>query len=75
MMYPGQVLTRMQILDHVWGQDFLGSPNIIEVYIRYLRLKIEAGYPRRLIQTIRGVGYVLRVWDCKLVCVKGQNKI
>jgi DNA-binding response OmpR family regulator len=61
MMHPGQVLTRMQILDHVWGQDFLGSPNIIEVYIRYLRLKIEAGYPRRLIQTIRGVGYVLRV--------------
>lgn len=60
MMHPCQVLTRLQILDHVWGQDFLGNPNIIEVYIRYLRLKLEARCPRRLIKTVRGVGYVLR---------------
>ncbi len=61
MMYPNQVLTRSQILDNIWGFDFMGDSNIIEVYIRYLRLKLEADHPIRLIQTVRGVGYVLRV--------------
>jgi DNA-binding response OmpR family regulator len=54
------VLTRQQILEHVWGYDFTGDSNIIEVYIRYLRLKIEGPGEKRLIQTVRGVGYVLR---------------
>ncbi|NJL00327.1 MAG: response regulator transcription factor [Spirulinaceae cyanobacterium RM2_2_10] len=58
--HPKQVLTRDQILDRVWGYDFMGDSNIIEVYVRYLRLKLEAEGESRLIQTVRGVGYVLR---------------
>lgn len=58
--HPRQVLTRDQILERVWGYDFMGDSNIIEVYIRYLRLKLEAQGEPRLIQTVRGVGYVLR---------------
>jgi two-component system, OmpR family, response regulator MprA len=57
---PRQVLTREQIYDRVWGYDFGGESNIIEVYVRYLRGKLEAGGESRLIQTIRGVGYALR---------------
>lgn len=55
-----QVLSREQILTQVWGDDFNGDSNIIEVYIRYLRLKLEAQNEKRLIQTVRGVGYVLQ---------------
>ena len=58
--HPRQVLTRDQILERVWGYDFMGDSNIIEVYIRYLRLKLEADREKRLIQTVRGVGYVLK---------------
>ncbi len=57
---PRQVFTREQILNHVWGYDFLGDSNIIEVYIRYLRLKLESPEQPRLIHTVRGVGYSLR---------------
>ena len=60
LSHPRQVLTRDQILETVWGYDFMGDSNIIEVYIRYLRLKLEAAQEKRLIQTVRGVGYVLR---------------
>lgn len=60
MSYPQQVLTREQILKNVWGEDFQGESNVIEVYIRYLRLKIETKGRKRLIQTVRGVGYVLK---------------
>ena len=55
-----QVLTRDQILERVGGYDFMGDSNIIEVYVRYLRLKLEAEKEKRIIQTVRGVGYVLR---------------
>lgn len=58
--HPRQVLTRDQILERVWGYDFMGDSNIIEVYVRYLRLKLEEQKEQRLIQTVRGVGYVLR---------------
>ncbi len=58
--HPRQVLRRDRILETVWGYDFMGDSNIIEVYIRYLRLKLEANNEKRLIQTVRGVGYVLR---------------
>ncbi len=58
--HPRQVLTRDRILETVWGYDFMGDSNIIEVYIRYLRLKLEADGEKRLIQTVRGVGYVMR---------------
>ncbi len=60
MENPREVLTRDQILENVWGYDFMGESNVIEVYIRYLRLKIEQEGEKRLIQTVRGVGYVLR---------------
>lgn len=60
MRHPQQVMTRHQILEQVWGYDFSGDSNIIEVYIRYLRLKIEANNSKRLIHTVRYVGYVLR---------------
>jgi DNA-binding response OmpR family regulator len=60
LSHARQVLTRDQILEQVWGYDFIGDSNIIEVYIRYLRLKLEAEGESRLIQTMRGVGYVLR---------------
>lgn len=60
LSHPRQVLTRDQILEKVWGYDFMGDSNIIEVYVRYLRLKLEANNESRLVQTVRSVGYVLR---------------
>ena len=60
LRHPRQVLTRDQIFDRVWGYDFGGESNIIEVYVRYLRQKSEAEGEPRLIHTVRGVGYVLR---------------
>lgn len=60
MRHPRQVLTRDRILEEVWGYDFMGDSNIIEVYIRYLRLKLEENNEKRMIQTVRGVGYVMR---------------
>ncbi len=60
LQYPRQVLNREFIYDKVWGYDFGGESNIIEVYVRYLRSKLEAGNRTKLIHTVRGVGYVLR---------------
>ncbi len=60
MRHPRQVLTREQILEKVWGYDFMGESNVIEVYIRALRLKLEVTNPKRLIHTVRSVGYVLK---------------
>ncbi|MEM8675516.1 MAG: response regulator transcription factor [Cyanobacteria bacterium P01_G01_bin.67] len=60
MSNPQQVMTREEIIENVWGYDYRGESNVIEVYIRYLRLKIESQNHKRLIQTVRGIGYVLR---------------
>ena len=60
LRHPNHVLTRDVIFDRVWGYDFGGESNIIEVYVRYLRQKLEAGGEPRLIHTLRGVGYILR---------------
>lgn len=60
MRHPRQVLVRDRILEEVWGYDFGGEDNVLEVYVGYLRKKTEAGGEPRLIQTIRGVGYALR---------------
>lgn len=54
------VLSRDKILNEVWGYDFLGETNIVDVYIRYLRSKIDDGYENKLIHTVRGIGYVLK---------------
>jgi two-component system response regulator MprA len=63
MRHPRQVLTRDVIFDRVWGYDFGGESNIIEVYIRYLRQKLEEDGEPRLLHTVRGMGYVLREPD------------
>jgi two-component system, OmpR family, response regulator MprA len=60
MRHPRQVLTREVIYDRVWGYDFGGESNIIEVYVRYLRQKVETAGESKLLHTVRGVGYVLR---------------
>jgi len=60
LRHPKQVLTREVIFDRVWGYDFGGESNVLEVYIRYLRQKLEGEDEPRLIHTVRGVGYVLR---------------
>ena len=60
LRHPRQVLTRDVIYERVWGYDFGGESNIIEVYVRYLRQKTEGAREPRLIHTVRGVGYVLR---------------
>ncbi|MFM9264790.1 response regulator transcription factor [Tychonema sp. BBK16] len=57
---PRQVISRDRILETVWGYDFMGESNIIEVYIRALRIKMEASNSKRLLHTVRGVGYVMR---------------
>ena len=60
MRHPRQVLERNQILNEVWGYDFGGDDNVLEIYIGYLRKKLESEGDSRLIQTVRGIGYVLR---------------
>ncbi len=60
LRHPRQVLERCQILNSVWGYDFSGDDNVLEVYVGYLRKKLEAGGQPRLIHTVRGIGYVLR---------------
>jgi two-component system, OmpR family, response regulator MprA len=58
--HPRQVLSRSQIFERVWGYDFGRSSNSLEVYVGYLRRKLEAGGEPRIVQTVRGVGYALR---------------
>ena len=60
LQHPRQVITRDLLYDRIWGYDFGSESNIIDVYIRNLRAKLESAGEARLIQTIRGVGYVLR---------------
>jgi len=60
LRHPRQVLERAQILNNVWGYNFSGNENVLEVYVGYLRRKTEAGGHPRIIQTVRGIGYVLR---------------
>ncbi len=60
MRNPQRVITRDQILEQVWQYEYIGNSNIIEVYIRYLRRKLEEYHQERLIHTVRGVGYMMR---------------
>jgi two-component system copper resistance phosphate regulon response regulator CusR len=57
---PGRVFSRTMILEHVWDQSFEGVTNIVDVYVRYLRRKIDDPFPQKLIRTVRGVGYCVR---------------
>jgi two-component system OmpR family response regulator len=56
---PGQVVTRTQLLEHVWDENFYGSTNVVDVYVGYLRAKLERPFGRKLIHTVRGAGYRL----------------
>ena len=60
MQNPGIVLTRDRLEQHIWNYDFTGGSNVIDVYIRYLRKKIDEGFEPKLIHTVRGHGYVLK---------------
>src|SRR2546430_1401407 len=60
LRHPRQVLTRQQLLDAVWGGGNVATSNVVDVYVGYLRAKLEAGGEARLLHTVRGVGYVLR---------------
>lgn len=59
MKHSGRTLTREQLLNQVWGFDFTGETNVVDVYIRYLRTKIDEGHETKLIHTVRGIGYRL----------------
>ena len=72
MRHPRQVLTRDTIMDQVWGYDYSGESNVLEVYVGYLRAKLEAGGEPRLIYTVRGAGYVLRAPVGEPVAAKGR---
>lgn len=61
MLNPRRVLTRAQLLDHVWEYDFGGDARVLETYVSYLRKKLDVGGAPALIQTVRGVGYALRL--------------
>ena len=61
MQHAGRVLTRGQIVEQVWGYDASATSNVVEIYICYLRDKIDRGFPRPLIRTVRGSGYMLKV--------------
>jgi two-component system copper resistance phosphate regulon response regulator CusR len=59
LLNAGRVLSRAMILEHVWDQSFQGLTNIVDVYIRHLRTKVDDPYPKKLIRTVRGAGYIL----------------
>jgi DNA-binding response OmpR family regulator len=60
MRNTGRVLSKDQITEHVWGYDSQATSNVVEIYIHYLRDKIDRGFPRPLIRTVRGVGYTIK---------------
>ncbi len=59
MRNEGRVITRTQILDHLWGYDYASESNLVDVYVAYLRKKVDNGAGRKLIRTVRGIGYAL----------------
>lgn len=60
MKHQGEVISRDWLLSAVWGYDFIGETNVVDVYIRYLRNKIDRDYEPKLIHTVRGIGYIFR---------------
>lgn len=63
MSNTGRVLSRTMIIEHVWDQSFQGLTNIVDVYVRHLRSKVDDGHPKKLIRTVRGAGYSLSDTD------------
>ena len=60
MQNPDRVLSRNMIIEHVWDQSFDGITNIVDVYVRHLRTKVDEGEPFKMIRTVRGTGYMIR---------------
>ncbi|HEV2325406.1 MAG TPA: response regulator transcription factor [Terracidiphilus sp.] len=60
MLNPGRVLSRNMIIEHVWDQSFDGITNIVDVYVRHLRSKVDDGHDFKMIRTVRGAGYIIR---------------
>ncbi|MEO8539919.1 MAG: winged helix-turn-helix domain-containing protein, partial [bacterium] len=60
MRHPGQVMSRSQLLDSVWSYDAVTESNVVDIYIHYLRNKIDKGFDRKLLRTVRGMGYAIR---------------
>ncbi len=60
MRHPGRVLSKAQIFDHVWGYGADATSNVVEIYVHYLRNKVDRGFPLPLIRTVRGVGYTIK---------------
>lgn len=60
MLNRGRILDRERIVRHVWGYDYEGSPTVVDVYMSYLRKKVDDGHPQKLIHTVRGLGYTMR---------------
>ena len=63
MRNKGRPLSRTMIVEHVWDMDYDGLTNIVDVYIRHLRSKIDDRFPQKLIQTVRGIGYMIEASD------------
>src|SRR5215831_1066293 len=72
MRNKGRPLSRTMIVEHVWDMDYDGLTNIVDVYIRHLRSKIDDRYPRKLIQTVRGIGYMIEAPDKAPEAAEGQ---
>jgi DNA-binding response OmpR family regulator len=60
MRRPGQVFTRTSLMENVWGYDFDSSSNVLDVYMNFLRKKVDQNFAKKLLHTVRGVGYVLK---------------
>ncbi|MNG07898.1 Transcriptional activator protein CopR [compost metagenome] len=60
IVHQNEVMSREQIITDVWGYDFIGDTNVVDVYIRYLRQKVDKPFTTKLIQTIRGIGYLIK---------------
>ena len=60
MRHPGKALSRFELLEEVWGLDFDTGTNVVDVYVNYLRNKVDKGYPAKLIHTVYGMGYMLK---------------
>jgi DNA-binding response OmpR family regulator len=60
MRHPGQVMSRSQLLDSVWSYDAVTESNIVDIYIHYLRNKVDKGFDKKLLRTVRGMGYSIR---------------
>src|SRR5699024_9155798 len=60
MKHKTQVLTRDQLIEEVWGYDYMGDEHVVDVYIRHIRLKLDHGYENHLIHTVRAVGYMMK---------------